>query len=204
MLKATSRYFAKSAAQRAAGAAATSSSLTTSQNHTQSNLSAVMAGDKFAVVWVTNLQYKVAAGDVIMVQRLRAEIGSTIALKKVLMVGGQRFTAVGRPLLDNARVLCTLEEQNDGTTVASLSMPKTRQFDWTFSNHKFSVLRVTSIEYEPNVVGEVDKYTGDLASTAAEAQNLASSAAASGKYGLNGMHWDVQPPFVQTAPRPPQ
>jgi large subunit ribosomal protein L21 len=126
-----------------------------------------LEGDKFAVIWVTNLQYKVTAGDVIMVQRLRAEIGSSIALKKVMMVGGARFTAIGRPFLDNARVVCDVEEQNEGQTVISLSMPRMRFLDWKTKQHEYTVLRVRQIDYEPSVVGELGKYTGNLATAAA-------------------------------------
>jgi large subunit ribosomal protein L21 len=150
-----------------------------------------LEGDKFAVIWVTNLQYKVTAGDVIMVQRLRAEIGSSIALKKVMMVGGARFTAIGRPFLDNARVVCDVEEQNEGQTVISLSMPRMRFLDWKTKQHEYTVLRVRQIDYEPSVVGELGKYTG----------NLATGGGGEAAANINKMHWEVNPSLPDGATR---
>ena len=123
-------------------------------------------GPKFAIVWVTNLQYHVTEGDVIMVQRLRAEIGSGIALKKVCMVGGSNFTAIGRPLLERARVVCDVEEQSHGSAKIYVNKPIGRRItDIKTTYHPLTVLRVRRIEYDPEVIAEVDKYRGDLLET---------------------------------------
>lgn len=123
----------------------------------------VQQGPKFAVVACGNMQYKVSVGDVIAVQRLRAEIGSRIALKKVHMVGGERFTAIGRPLLENVRILADVEEQKRMRSVVSYyASPGRRQARLVEQQHPATVLRIREIEYTPTVVGEVDKYDGVL------------------------------------------
>ncbi|KEG10026.1 large subunit ribosomal protein L21 [Trypanosoma grayi] len=124
-------------------------------------LQPLLDGPRFAVVYCGNHQYKVAVGDVIAVQRLRAEIGSRIALKKVLMVGGQRFTAVGRPLLENVRVTADVEEQKRMRNVVSFfATPGRRRVRWVDAPHAATILRIREIHYAPQVVGELDKYAG--------------------------------------------
>lgn len=119
--------------------------------------------DRFAVVWCGNHQYKVSVGDVIVVQRLRAEIGSEIFLKKVLMLGGPQFTAIGRPLLERVEVRAAVEEQKRMRNVVSLySTPGRRRTRWVDQAHAATVLRITDIQYAPEVLGEVDKYEGQL------------------------------------------
>lgn len=124
-------------------------------------LQPLLEGPKFAVVYCGNHQYKVTPGDVIAVQRLRAPIGSQIALKKVLMVGGPRFTAIGRPLLENVRVTADVEEQKRMRNVVSLfTTAGRRRMRWVDANHAATILRIREVIYEPTVVGELDKYDG--------------------------------------------
>ncbi|KPI86373.1 hypothetical protein ABL78_4559 [Leptomonas seymouri] len=124
-------------------------------------LQPLLEGPKFAVVYCGNHQYKVAPGDVIAVQRLRAPIGSQIALKKVLMVGGPRFTAIGRPLLEHVRVTADVEEQKRMRNVVSLfKTAGRRRMRWVDAQHAATILRIREVIYEPTVIGEVDKYDG--------------------------------------------
>lgn len=114
---------------------------------------------KFAVVFCGNHQYKVSPGDVIVVQRLRAEIGSQIRLQKVLMIGGPRFTAIGRPLLERAIVSADVEEQKRMRNVVSLfATPGRRRVRWVDAPHAATVLRIRSISFTPEILGELDKY----------------------------------------------
>eukprot|EP01064_Diplonema_japonicum_P001842 TRINITY_DN11226_c0_g1_i1.p1 TRINITY_DN11226_c0_g1~~TRINITY_DN11226_c0_g1_i1.p1 ORF type:complete len:154 (+),score=26.16 TRINITY_DN11226_c0_g1_i1:57-518(+) len=72
---------------------------------------AAMEGPKFAVVKVLRNQHRVVEGDRLQIgEPLWADIGEQIRLKKVMMVGGEQFTAIGRPLLENATVEATVEE----------------------------------------------------------------------------------------------
>ena len=117
----------------------------------------------FAVVYCSNMQYKITAGDVIAVQQLRCTIGSIIALKKVMMVGGPKFTAIGRPFLENARILCDVEENKKTRNSVYVRRPRGRKLVvWRDSNNNATILRVRSIEYDPEIVGELDKYRGCL------------------------------------------
>ena len=123
----------------------------------------IQQGPKFAVIGCGNMQYKVSVGDVIAVQRMRVEIGSRITIKKVHMVGGERFTAIGRPLLENVRVVADVEEQKRMRSVVSFySHPGRRQSRLEEQQHAATIIRIKAIEFQPSVVGEVDKYDGVL------------------------------------------
>ncbi|CUG04736.1 ribosomal protein L21p, putative [Bodo saltans] len=123
----------------------------------------VHQGPKFAVIGCGNMQYKVSVGDVIAVQRMRVEIGSRITIKKVHMVGGERFTAIGRPLLENVRVVADVEEQKRMRSVISYyADPGKRQTRLVEQQHPATILRIREIDFNPSVVGELDKYDGVL------------------------------------------
>jgi large subunit ribosomal protein L21 len=67
----------------------------------------------YAVVKTGGKQYRVAPGAVIKVERLEAEVGATIALDQVLMIGDNGdATKVGAPLVDGASVAAEVLEQS--------------------------------------------------------------------------------------------
>jgi ribosomal protein L21 len=64
----------------------------------------------FAVVEVGPTQFKVAVDDMIVTERLRgADVNQTVALNRVLMLGDQDETRIGRPLVPDARVIAAVE-----------------------------------------------------------------------------------------------
>ena len=132
-------------------------------NAVQAQQNASSVTPMFAVVAVGPTQYKVSQGDTIATPLFRATIGSKICLKKVLLVGGAKFTAIGRPLLENVRVICDVEENKMMRATPHVSRPRGRRLVfWKDMPAYCSILRVRSIEYEPVVVGELDKYNGNL------------------------------------------
>jgi len=73
--------------------------------------------ESFAIVHVAGHQYKVTKGDTVMVDKLPVDIGEDIILSKVLMVGTKDFTAIGTPLLKQAAVSATVQEQTKTSKV---------------------------------------------------------------------------------------
>ena len=117
----------------------------------------------FALIRISNMQYKVSVGDVIAVQRLRCDIGSQIAIKKVMMVGSPRFTAVGRPFLEHCRLIADVEEQKRMRPVLHVrALRAHRRTQWKDNYHPATILRIREMAYEPLVVGELHKYQGNL------------------------------------------
>ncbi|MCS4503805.1 50S ribosomal protein L21 [wastewater metagenome] len=57
----------------------------------------------YAVIKTGGKQYRVSEGDVLRVEKMEAEAGSTVEFDQVLMVGGDDVK-VGSPLVDGGRV----------------------------------------------------------------------------------------------------
>uniref|UniRef100_A0A8C6TUP4 Large ribosomal subunit protein bL21m n=1 Tax=Neogobius melanostomus TaxID=47308 RepID=A0A8C6TUP4_9GOBI len=93
-------------------------------------------GRLFAVVYFAGRQWKVTDEDLILVENhIEAECGDRIRLEKVLLVGAQDFTLVGRPLLakELVRVDATVIEKTE-------SVPKVNMKFW--KRHRFQKKKI--------------------------------------------------------------
>lgn len=68
----------------------------------------------YAVVQTGGKQYRVSEGDVISVEKLNAETGSTVVLDEVLVIGGDAETLVGKPFVEGASVSAEIIESGKG------------------------------------------------------------------------------------------
>ncbi|MDP6567735.1 MAG: 50S ribosomal protein L21 [Alphaproteobacteria bacterium] len=71
----------------------------------------------FAVIKTGGKQYRVKQDDVIRIERIAGEAGDEVAFDDVLMLGDDKETKVGTPLLDGAKVLGTVLEQARGEKI---------------------------------------------------------------------------------------
>jgi large subunit ribosomal protein L21 len=62
----------------------------------------------YAVIKAGGKQYRVAAGDLIRVEKLAVEPGADVVLDQVLVVGGGDAVRIGSPLLAGASVQATV------------------------------------------------------------------------------------------------
>ncbi|XP_070828900.1 large ribosomal subunit protein bL21m [Chaetodon trifascialis] len=112
-------------------------------------------GRLFAVVHFASRQWKVTDEDLILIENhIDAECGERIRMEKVLLVGAEDFTLIGRPLLGKelVRVEATVIEKTE-------SWPKVHMRFWR--RHRFerkriiiqpqTVLRINSIELAPRL-----------------------------------------------------
>ena len=67
----------------------------------------------YAIISTGGKQYKVAEKDTIMVEKLDAEVGSTIKLD-VLMLGGEKANKLGTPTLSNVTCSAKVLEHGKG------------------------------------------------------------------------------------------
>lgn len=65
----------------------------------------------YAVIRTGGKQYKVAANDVITVEKLPGDAGAVVQFDEVLMVGGGAKSTVGAPLVAGACVTATVLDQ---------------------------------------------------------------------------------------------
>lgn len=73
----------------------------------------------FAVIKTGGKQYRVAAEDVIEIERIAGDAGEIITISDVLMVGEGDKATIGTPLVDGASVAAEIVEQNRGPKVIS-------------------------------------------------------------------------------------
>lgn len=71
----------------------------------------------YAIIKTGGKQYKVAANDVIKVEKIAAQAGDTVKLEEVLMVAGDGAPKVGAPLVKGASVTAEVLEQAKGDKV---------------------------------------------------------------------------------------
>ena len=72
----------------------------------------------YAVVATGGKQYRVSPGDRIEVEKLAGEVGQTIALDHVMMIGGEgQAVSIGTPRLDDARVEAQIVAQKRGKKI---------------------------------------------------------------------------------------
>jgi len=96
----------------------------------------------FAVIKTGGKQYRVASGDVIKVEKLEAEAGSTVTLDQVLMAGDK----IGTPLVDGVTVSAEVVAQDRGPKI--IVFKKKRRQNYRRKNgHRqdITVLRITDI-----------------------------------------------------------
>ena len=66
----------------------------------------------YAVIKTGGKQYKVTEGDVLKVEKLNAEVNTTVELTEVLLVaGGDNAVKVGKPLVEGAKVVVEVLSQ---------------------------------------------------------------------------------------------
>ena len=68
----------------------------------------------YAVIKTGGKQYRVAENDVLKVEKIEGEAGSTIEFTEVLMVGEGETVTVGKPMIAGAKVIAELVEQARG------------------------------------------------------------------------------------------
>ena len=71
----------------------------------------------YAVIRTGGKQYRVAKNDVITIEKLVAEKGTTVSFDEVLMVGGDGAAKVGAPLVAGAKVTGTVLDQGKGEKI---------------------------------------------------------------------------------------
>ena len=71
----------------------------------------------YAVIKTGGKQYRVSPGDTIAVEKIPGEVGDTVAITDVLMIGSEQKTAIGSPLVKGAEVTGTITGQAKGKKI---------------------------------------------------------------------------------------
>ena len=129
----------------------------------------------YAVIKSGGKQYRVQAGDLLIVEKLDGEPGADVAFGEVLMIGEGADITLGSPLVEGASVSATLIETRKGEKIKVFKKIRRQGYRRTRGHRQtHSVLRVTGISSDGRGVnwdGVVD--LTPLATLNARARNLA-------------------------------
>ena len=82
----------------------------------------------YAVVKTGGKQYKVAAGEKLKVEQLKADVGAAVILDCVLMVGEGDAVRVGQPTVAGATVQATVVAHGRGKKVKIFKMRRRKHY----------------------------------------------------------------------------
>ena len=113
----------------------------------------------YAVIKTGGKQYRVQAGDILVVEKLEAEVGAEVAFDQVMMLGGEAGVTVGAPIVDGAVVRATLVETRKGDKIKVFKKIRRQGYKRTKGHRQLeSVLRVVGLEG----AGETAKWDGEI------------------------------------------
>ena len=102
---------------------------------------------RFAVIALSGAQHKVAVDDLICVEKVGIPVGATLEARRVLMVGEAQATLIGSPLITDAVVRATVEEQGYGKKVVVFKKKRRKGYRrWRGYRSRLTLLRITEIE----------------------------------------------------------
>ena len=99
----------------------------------------------FAVLKTGGKQYKVAANDVLTVEKLAAEAGDTVEFAEILMLGGDELK-VGAPFVAGAVVKAEVLEQYRGEKVVAFVKRRRKHSSQRKRGHRQHLTRVRIID----------------------------------------------------------
>src|ERR1700675_107897 len=100
----------------------------------------------YAVIKTGGKQYRVRAGDLLVVEKLDGEPGAKLAFDQVLMIGEGEAVTLGAPTVAGASVSATLVETRKGEKIKIFKKIRRQGYRRTRGHRQFeTVLRVTGI-----------------------------------------------------------
>ena len=100
----------------------------------------------YAIIRTGGKQYRVEPGEVVRLELLDAEVGASVTLDDVLLVGGDD-TQVGAPRLENAAVVGTVVEQGRDRKVRVFKHKRRKQYRRTKGHRQsFTAVKIERVE----------------------------------------------------------
>lgn len=100
----------------------------------------------FAVIKTGGKQYKVAADDVLTIEKLDAEAAGEVVFDEVLMIGDGDAITVGAPTIAGAGVRATVVEQMRGPKVINFKKRRRKHSSQRRKGHRQALTKVKVVE----------------------------------------------------------
>lgn len=99
----------------------------------------------YAVMKTGGKQYRVSKGDVVRVEKLLGNVGDTLSLDHVLMIGGDTVK-VGKPLVTGAKVECKIVAQDRAKKIIVFKFRRRKNYRRKAGHRQpFTALEITGI-----------------------------------------------------------
>jgi large subunit ribosomal protein L21 len=99
----------------------------------------------YGVVEIQGHQYKVSEGDIVDVQKLDAEVGSTVELDKVLFIGGDA-PKVGMPVVEGAKITAEVVRQARSRKIIIMKRSPGKYRTKNGHRQHYTALKITAIK----------------------------------------------------------
>ncbi len=90
----------------------------------------------YAIIRTGGKQYRIAAGDTLKVDKLEADIGSTVELNDILFIGGGK-NFIGKSSLENAKVTAVITQQTRGDKILVFKKKRRKGYRKTQGHRQF-------------------------------------------------------------------
>lgn len=100
----------------------------------------------YAVIKTGGKQYRVAQGDRLRVEKLPGNVGDTVTLGEVLLVGSGESVKVGQPVVGGAKVEAKIVAQDRGPKIIIFKFRRRKNYRRkTGHRQPFTALEITGI-----------------------------------------------------------
>jgi large subunit ribosomal protein L21 len=100
----------------------------------------------YAIVKAGGKQYRVQPGDVVRLEALEGDVGSTVKFGDVLLLGGDSGIRVGSPRVESASVEGTVVEQGRGQKIRVFKYKKRKHYRRTRGHRQsFTAVRIDKV-----------------------------------------------------------
>ena len=101
----------------------------------------------YAVILSGGKQYRVQEGDVLKLETIPAEVGSTIDFDKILLVGEGQSVKVGAPYLTAGKVSATILSQGRHKKIRIVKFKRRKHHEkWQGHRQNFTEVKITAIQ----------------------------------------------------------
>jgi len=100
----------------------------------------------FAIIQTGGKQYKVSASEILKVEKLESPEGKTIEFKNVLFLNDDKFTEIGNPNIQGAKVEATILKNTKNRTVLVFKKRRRKNSRKKYGHRQpISLIRITKI-----------------------------------------------------------
>ncbi len=104
----------------------------------------------YAVIQTAGKQYRVAPGEVVRLDKMEEQVGDQVEFDKVLAIQDEEQYTIGRPTIDEARVVGTVVEIGRAKKIRVLKFKRRKQYR-VLRGHRqaFTAVKIDAIRTGP-------------------------------------------------------